>query len=89
MIFPSISTFSLRISLPHIPMDFVFAVDISKLYYLAVLFNLCAAICSSSPDLVIILIYIFRTLLLPKTLPPFLVSQIPARTRYSYKLTVT
>jgi hypothetical protein len=42
MIFLSIIIFSLRISFPHIPMDFVFEVDIFKLYFLAILLNRCA-----------------------------------------------
>jgi hypothetical protein len=53
MIFPSVTVFSLQISLPHSPVDFVFEVDIFKLHFLAVLFNQYAAMCSSSSDLVI------------------------------------
>jgi hypothetical protein len=39
MILPCIIVFSLHISLPHISMDFVFEMDIFKLYFLAILFN--------------------------------------------------
>jgi hypothetical protein len=53
MVFPSVTVFSFQFSLPHIPMDFVFEVDIFKLYFLAVLFNQCAGICSLFSDLVV------------------------------------
>jgi len=39
----------LLVSLPHIPTDFVFDVDISKLYFFV--FRWCAEICNSSTDL--------------------------------------
>jgi hypothetical protein len=45
--------YSLRISLPHISIYFVFDVDIFKLYFLAILLNLCSAKCNSSSELVL------------------------------------
>jgi hypothetical protein len=43
----SIHIFFLPISLPHILMDFIYEVDIFKLYFLAILFHPCAAISSA------------------------------------------
>jgi hypothetical protein len=51
VIFQSVIIFSLLISLPHIPISFLFDVEIFKLYFFEIVFKWCAEICNSSSHL--------------------------------------